>query len=150
MIRLANEHDALALKQVRTSLTDDEIKTRLEKQNRDEAEYLVLETDGQIVSFVFLNWLGKKTLPEYPDMEDLYTKQSERGQGNGTALIMECERLAKKKGFTKIGLAVNPELNDPAYKLYEKLGYRHDGSPAYIDGVYNGIEDWCINMEKKL
>jgi ribosomal protein S18 acetylase RimI-like enzyme len=83
-------------------------------------------------------------------MVDLYTKTEERGKGYGTALIVECENRAKSRGYKKIGLAVNPNLNDHARKLYEKLGYVHDGGKSYIDGVYDGIDDWCVDLEKEL
>jgi hypothetical protein len=55
-----------------------------------------------------------------------------------------------EKGFNKIGLAVNPDENCSAHKLYKKLGFKDTGEKPYVDGVYNGVEDWCIDMEKKL
>lgn len=150
MIRNAKESDRAKLREIRPSLTEEEISERLNIQSKGEAEYLVVEEDGQIVSFVLLKWNGKKSHSEYPDMEDLYTKESERGKGYGTSLILECERLAKEKGFKKIGLAVNPTLNNPAKMFYEKLGYKHDGKRTYVDGIYDGIEDWVIDLEKEL
>lgn len=150
MIRQATEADYAALHQIRPTITDDEIKGRLDKQSQGEVIYLVVAENNKLVSFVVLHWQGKKTHPEYPDMVDLYTMESERGKGYGTQLIAECERLVKEKGFTKIGLAVNPTLNAPAKRLYEKLGYTHDSKPPYIDGIYNGTEDWCIDLEKNL
>lgn len=35
-------------------------------------------------------------------------------------------------------------------QLYDKLGFKHEGGKKYIDGVYNNVEDWVIDMEKKL
>lgn len=142
--------DSPGLHQIRPSITDMEITDRLAQQAAGEALYLVLETNNQLVSFVVLYWHGKKTHPDYPDMVDLFTVESQRGKGYASQLIAECERLAGEKGFSKIGLAVNPDLNEPARKLYEKLGYKHDGGPLYVDGVYNGVEDWCIDLEKEL
>jgi hypothetical protein len=45
-------------------------------------------------------------------------------------------------------LAVNPLLNVRARRLYERLGYRDTGHPAYVDGVSDGVEDWVIDMVK--
>jgi GNAT superfamily N-acetyltransferase len=150
MIRKATQEDIFRLCQLKPSLTKEVIKERLTKQNKGEVEFLVLEKNKQIISFILLKWFGKGTHPDYPDIEDLFTRKSYRGKGYATQLIAECERKAKEKGFTKVGLAVNPSLNTYAKRFYEKLGYKHDGKQSYIDGVYNGVEDWCIDMEKPL
>lgn len=149
-IRRATSKDVDHLKKVKPSLTGEQAEERLKKQEEKLVEYLVLEKDGEIVSFVLLKWQGKKSHPEYPDMEDLFTREDQRGKGFATNLIRECETLAKQKGFNKIGLAVNPELNENAHRLYTKLGYCHDGKKSYVDGVYDGVEDWVVDLEKKL
>ena len=149
-IRKAEISDSEALKEIKPSLDDKTIEERLKRQEKGKAEFLTMEDNGEPVSFVFLKWDGKKTHPEYPDMEDLYTREEFRGKGYATILIKECEKRAKEKGFTKIGLAVNPNLNSKAKDLYEKLGYRHDGNKQYIDAIYNGVEDWVIDLEKKI
>ncbi|MDO8487872.1 MAG: GNAT family N-acetyltransferase [bacterium] len=150
MIRRAKEEDYQGLQNIKPSISESTIKERLQAQAVGRVEFLVLKNSDKLVSFVLLKWGGKKTHPNYPDMEDLYTMESERGKGFGSQLVAECERLTKLKGLDKIGLAVNPTLNKPAKRLYEKLGYKPDGNPSYIDGVYDGVEDWCIDMEKSL
>ncbi len=149
-IRKAARGDSPQLKEVKPGLEDGRINDRLKAQENGKAEFLIIESDNQIVSFVYLKYFGKVTHPDYPDMEDLFTKESERGKGYGTALIKECEKLSHVKGFKKIGLAVNPTENLHAKQLYEHLGYRHDGKQSYVDGVYNGVEDRCIDLEKSL
>lgn len=150
IIRKAKREDIAVIRTVKPILTEAQIIERLEKQKKGDSDYLVLEKDGAIVSFVVLKWQGKETHPEYPDMEDLFTKLKERGKGYGTRLIKECERLAKARGFKKIGLAANPDLNQYAEQLYEKLGYKHDGKKSYVDGVYDGTEDWVVDLEKEI
>lgn len=150
IIRRAVLADMPQLMKVKPALSDEHAVERIKRQAEGLVEYLVLETNGEIVSFVLLKWHGKATHPEYPDMEDLFTREDQRGKGYGSKLISECERLAGEKRFKKIGLAANPDLNEHARKLYEKLGYKHDGGKGYVDGVYNGVEDWCIDMEKAL
>lgn len=149
-IRKAAVDDVTALQSVKPTITVETIKKRLESQQKGEVEFLVLEKEGKIVSFVLLKWEGKPTHPEYPDMEDLYTKESERGRGYGAMLVKECERRAGQRSFGKIGLAVNPTLNSKAKKFYEKLAFEHDGRKSYLDGVYNGTEDWVVDLEKEL
>ena len=109
-----------------------------------------MEENGEIVSFVYLKFFGSDIHPDYPDIEDLFTKESERGRGFASMLIRECEKLAKERGFKKIGLAVNPDLNNSARKLYEYLGFHNVGEKPYVDAVYDGVKDWCIDMVKRL
>lgn len=149
-IREATIKDIKQLKKVKTSLTDEHVVERLKRQGEGLVDYLVLEVDGEVVSFVLIKWHGKKTHPEYPDMEDLFTREDQRAKGYATALIKECEKLAKGKGFKKIGLAANPDLNEHARKLYEKLGYCHEGGESYVDGIYDGVKDWVVDLEKSL
>jgi GNAT superfamily N-acetyltransferase len=149
-IRKATLKDIEDLKKVKPTLTDEHICERLKRQGEKLLEYLVLETNGEVVSFVLLKWHGKETHPEYPDIEDLFTREDQRAKGYGSALIKECEKLAKEKGFKKIGLAANPDINENARGLYEKLGFRHDGKESYVDGIYNGVEDWVVDLEKEI
>ena len=150
MIRLASKEDLAVLKKVRLGVEGNKIRERLRRQRMGEVEYLVLEDEGKMVSFVVLDWKGKDSHPEYPNIVDLYTKNGERGKGYGRKLLTECEKRAKEAGFTKIGLAVNPDTNCPAKKLYERLGYKHEGGKAYLTGVDDGVENWVIDMEKEL
>lgn len=122
---------------------------RLKEQAKGRAAYLVAEENGKIIGHVFLKYYGSTNDPESPDMEDLYVKQEYRSKGIGTRLIYECEQHAKEKGYTSIGLSVNPTLNSKAKKLYEKLGYFDVGRKPYIDGIYDGVEDWVIDMRKE-
>lgn len=55
-----------------------------------------------------------------------------RGQGIGTALIGAAETVAKRQGYSTIGLAVEP-TNAAARRLYERLGYVPWGRGQVID-----------------
>jgi hypothetical protein len=37
-----------------------------------------------------------------------------------------------------------------ARALYERLGYVATGENSYLDDVYDGDEDWVIDLEKRL
>lgn len=113
-------------------------------------EWVVATVDGEVVGWIVPRWHGKRTHLEYPIMEDLYVKESWRGHGIGTAIIHFVEEEATRRGHPKIGIAVNPTRNARARALYERLGYEHTGGDAYLDGVYDGDEDWVIDLEKHL
>jgi ribosomal protein S18 acetylase RimI-like enzyme/fructosamine-3-kinase len=119
----------------------------LQAQSND-ALFLVLEEERKILGQVFLKLTGNETQPGFPNMQDVYVLEKQRGKGLGKKLIEECERISKDKGYKKISVAVNPTLNHRAKFLYERLGYKDTGDSPYLDGVYDGEEDWAIDMVK--
>lgn len=149
-IRKATKSDSEELKLVKELLTDEQIKVRFDWQDKQKAVWLVAEEKNKLIGYVVLKWFGKATAPDYPDLEDVFVHPDYRGQGVAGKLVQEAESLAKKKGFKKIGLAVNPDPRCPAHKLYAKLGYKTVNGIKYVDGVYGGVKDWVVDMEKKL
>ena len=97
-----------------------------------------------------VGWQGKPTLRGVPDLSDLFVTPARRKQGVGTAMIAACEELARARGFTQLSLAVNPDDNPRALALYLRLGFRPTGGPKYLDGVYDGNEDWVIDLVKEI
>ncbi|MCE7984776.1 MAG: GNAT family N-acetyltransferase [Caldilinea sp. CFX5] len=149
IIRNAKPEDAAPLQAIR-QLDEQLIAYRLTAQAQGIGDFLVVETAMGLTSFVFLKYFGKETYPHIPDIEDLYTKAEERGKGYATALLHACESRARARGFAHISLAAGVDPTDPARRLYEKLGYSYDGKVSYVDGVYNGVPDWVIDMIKEL
>lgn len=78
----------------------------------------------------------------------MYVQKAMRGRGVATALLRHAEEIARRRGHRSLGLSVDPD--NPARRLYESLGYRHDGGERYLDGVYEGTEEWVINLVKDL
>lgn len=113
------------------------------------AAYLIAKEGGEIVGNVFIKFYGTPTEP-YPNLEDLYVREDTRGRGVGTALLARSEALVRERGYSRVGLSVNPTLNPRAQALYERLGYRDVGRAPYLSGVYDGDEDWVIDMVKSL
>jgi GNAT superfamily N-acetyltransferase len=80
----------------------------------------------------------------------VWVTESWRGLEVGTALLHFAEKQARTRGCTHIGLAVNPTENPRAKALYERLGYAPTGEEMYVDDVYDGHEDWVIDLEKRI
>lgn len=78
-----------------------------------------------------------------------------RGQGVGTRLILEAERQVMERGFAWATIAVAKD-NDPALRLYQRLGYRifreDDGIWSYTDhrGERKTVHEPCWLLEKLL
>jgi len=128
---------------------DNQIK-RLDEMEKGESIYLVIEDDNLIVAHLLLKLQGIPTEPGNPNMNDLYVLEEKRNLGIGSKLVKEAEKIVKEKGFSKISLAVNPTLNPKTITLYERLGYKQTETKSYLDGVYDGNEDWVIDMVKEL
>jgi GNAT superfamily N-acetyltransferase len=149
-IRAATSADIPDLKEVKADLTEKQIKARFKRQKENKAVWLVAEIEEKVCGFILLKWLGKPTAPDYPDLEDLFVQPEYRGQGIAPQLVEYAEKLARDAGYPKIGLAVNPDPRCAAHKLYAKLGYVVVKDKPYVDGVYNGVKDWVVDMAKNL
>jgi GNAT superfamily N-acetyltransferase len=138
------------LYRVKPGFGEQQCQARMKWLTTVNGEWLVGAMGIALVGWVVVTWSGKQTHTDYPDMSDLFVGEEWRNRGIGTALIGYIERLAQQNNCGKIGLSVNPDLNAQAQSLYLRLGYRHDGRAKYVDGVYDGVEDWVIDLEKVL
>jgi acetyltransferase, GNAT family len=95
------------------------------------AVVLAVEADGRYVGRVTLrhDWgdetsIIEKDFPGLPQINALEIDENYRRQGLATMLIAAAENEARRQGFSMIGLGVEIS-NEPAKKLYEKLGYSY-------------------------
>ncbi len=115
-----------------------------------DAAWYVWWAESSPRGWTVINWQGKLTAPDFPDLSDLFVHPQWRGQGIGTSILTACEQIVRERGYTRLGLAVNPDLNPRALALYQRLGYTPVSQQKYLDGIYNGVEDWVIDLVKVL
>ncbi|MEK3980318.1 GNAT family N-acetyltransferase [Psychrobacillus sp. FSL K6-2836] len=107
-------------------------------------ERMVAEINGEIVGSVALFAPDKQIYEglldeelDYPELRMLAISQQARGKGVATALINECIKRTKEKGFTEMGLHT-ADFMENAIKLYTHLGFERlpqfDFEPAN-DGI---------------
>lgn len=106
-------------------------------------ELIVAEADGKIVGSVALfppesdAYDGYVEELDYPEIRMLAVSAESRGKGVASALISECIRRSKEKGFGAVGLHTGDFMKH-AMKLYEKRGFeripKYDFEPAN-DGI---------------
>lgn len=92
------------------------------KPGQAACESLIGELDGVPAGFAlyfmnFSTWLGKSGIY----LEDLYVRQSVRGQGLGKALLVELARIAHARGCPRMEWAVL-DWNTPAMDFYKSIG----------------------------
>jgi RimJ/RimL family protein N-acetyltransferase len=102
--------------------------------------HFVAEHDGQIIGWCDITretdpscqHVGTLGMGLHPDF---------RGLKIGEQLARTVVDEAKTKGFVRIELTVNPQNNN-AIRLYEKLGFQHEGvmkAATYVDGEYRDV-----------
>ncbi len=106
-------------------------------------ELIVAELEGDIVGSVALfpaktdAYEGYVDVLDYPELRVLAVAPEARGKGVASALIDECIRRTKAKGYDTLGLHTGEFMKD-AISLYERYGFQrlpqHDFEPAN-DGV---------------
>lgn len=137
---------------------------RFELQKNGKACYLGAVINDCVIGFVLISLDNKKDVMPYTnndkcaDMIDLFVMKPFRGNGIGTYLIAQSERICKENKILYLGLDVNPKDNLSAMKLYQRLSYEKVGE-LHLDGIYPSkdekgndceYEDWCIDMIKKI
>lgn len=107
---------------------------RYDVQSKGEGLYLIAWDHEVPVGHFLLRWSGPEddavtqyiNIAQSAYLEAGLTIEKYQGKGVATAIISECERLAKQKGCHHIGLEVGLE-NFKARRLYEKLNYKDWG-----------------------
>ena len=95
------------------------------------AAVLAVEVGGRYAGRVTLrhDWgnetsIIEKDFPGLPQINALEIDEDYRRRGLATMLITATENEARRQGFSMIGLGIEIS-NEPAKKLYEKLGYSY-------------------------
>lgn len=116
-------------------------------QMQIEQEYfnvIVAETeDSEIVGmamyyFVYYSWVGKSLY-----LDDLYVKQTHRGQQIGTKLLERLFEIARVENCKRVRWQVL-DWNTLALELYKKLGAKVETEWLNCDFDVNGITEFKI------
>jgi GNAT superfamily N-acetyltransferase len=100
---------------------------------REEATYLVAWDGDEPLGHVHVAWSATEL--GLPELQDMYVLPEHRGEGIGSALAAEAERLAAARGHGRCSLSVS-DANADARRLYERLGYaRAEVPPKRVTGT---------------
>ena len=122
---------------------EDEV-TNSVKQMEKEQDYFkcfVAQTDsGEIVGmalyyFAYYTWVGKSLY-----LDDLYVKQDFRGNKIGANLLQKLFDVAKVENCKRVRWQVL-DWNEPAIKLYKKMGAKLDPEWYNCDFSHNDIQE---------
>lgn len=110
----------------------------VEEFRRGDRLLFFAEESGRPVGTVGLGFRGKDAgLADgvsSANINRLHVVQAYRRRGVGTALMRAAEDEARRRGFRQLMIEVEEE-NEPARRLYEKLGFQYTGPGRDPEGL---------------
>ncbi len=111
------------------------------QEEQDLFELFVVEKDNEIVAmalyyFSYYTWVGKSLY-----LDDLYVKTEHRGSGIGQELIQKLFKVAQEENCSRVRWQVL-DWNEPAMKLYDKMGATLDGEWINCDFDKEGVKSF--------
>lgn len=110
--------------------------------NRKRMHTFVAEKDGRLVGFITVLFPKFRKLRRNAYLT-LSVLKSERGKGIGTRLIGTAEAFAKERGARRLELDVFAK-NEDAVRLYERLGFEHEGRRRQAVDDGEGYDDIIV------
>jgi len=108
--------------------------SRLAEQTSEASTYLVAWDGGEPIGHAHIAWTG--THLEVPELQDVFVLPERRREGIASQLTRAAEAEAQMRGWETISLSVSQEDNQPARRLYAKLGYvEAPTNPVRVSGV---------------
>ncbi len=96
-----------------------------ERISKNESVVFIAFDDDEPVGFTQLyTTFSSVSLQPVFVLNDLYVSKAYRDNGIGEALLNHAKDFCKKSGYK--GLALETSIDNPAQKLYEKLGWKKD------------------------
>lgn len=94
-----------------------------------------------------IHWLGKPTHPQIPDIQSVRVMEVFQGQGIGSRLLEQCEKVVRSEKHPQVSLAVALE-NTAAKRLYERLDYHVTGTPYHDEWSYTDAKGQTIEVSE--
>ncbi|MFC1526318.1 GNAT family N-acetyltransferase [Candidatus Latescibacterota bacterium] len=134
---------------------------RVRDADGEHLRYLVAACDGTVVGFCQLVFEQPPTWPEVklmPTMNDLQVREDMRSRGIGSFMIVVMEELARRRGFGEVFISTDPNGNERAFALYQRLGYEAMQEEPHLDrwsftssdGQLHEGEEWIVDLRKEL
>jgi len=98
---------------------------RLNKQLEGKSVYFIAFEDKKPVGHIYVNHQGDY---QYPLLEDLFVKKTERKRGIAKEILRQVELYAEKQGYEKLG--INSEVGENwVQQFYENIGFAITSGP---------------------
>ena len=98
---------------------------RLDQYVDEGSTYLIAWDDDRPVGHAHIAW--QRTHVGVPEIQDVFVMPECRRQGVATTLTRAAEDEVRRQGWDRVSLSVSAQGNEPAWRLYDSLGYRTTG-----------------------
>jgi GNAT superfamily N-acetyltransferase len=129
--------------------------SRLCDPTGEASTYLVAWDGREPIGHAHIAWTG--THLGVPEIQDVFVAAERRRQGIASQLTRVAEARVRARGWETISLSVSQEGNQPARRLYAKLGYVEAATePVRVSGVIviRGqpleVDDTLVYLTKRL
>lgn len=96
-----------------------------ERLNNKDSIFFLCISDKQLIGFTQLfPTLSSVSMERYYILNDLYVKIEYRGLGAASLLLKHCQEWSNEHNYK--GLSLETGSDNPAQKLYERLGWRQE------------------------
>ncbi|WP_343486059.1 GNAT family N-acetyltransferase [Allomuricauda sp. d1] len=92
--------------------------------NQENVLFLALQNENAVGFTQLYQTFSSVSLQPFYILNDLFVDASCRNEGIGALLLKEAQSFCKEQSFK--GLALETAIDNPAQKLYEKLGWKKD------------------------
>ena len=107
---------------------------RLDQYVDEGSTYLIAWDDDRPVGHAHIAW--QRTHVGVPEIQDVFVMPERRRQGVATTLTRAAEDEVRRQGWDRVSLSVSAQGNEPAWRLYDSLGYRTTGcAPVRVHGT---------------
>ena len=128
----------------RPAPTPEDQRQFVESAGQAERAFILLALDGDEVIGLLDLWAGGKPETRHAASFSMCVAAERRNQGVGRRLLQAAmERALLWDGFRRLELEV-AAWNAPAIRLYEKLGFRHEGRKVKAVNIRGEPEDTLI------
>ncbi len=131
-------------------LTLEEEEAFIKKVEASNEQVMLIALDGEkVISTSGFHGSGLKRVKHRVSL-GISILEDYRGLGLGKILMLQLEKEAIKLGKTKIDLEVRKD-NIGAIKLYEKVGYKHEGEVVdgfFVDNTYVNLLKMGLNLRR--
>jgi len=127
---------------------------RFDRQRRGECLYAIAWEERRAIGQLLLHWRRPPAvriapaIDALPYVEDLFVLPAARRRGAGTALLDAAAAAAAARGSPGLSLAVSVD-NDPARRLYSRLGYVDAGTPAHLQPTSEHAADGAVRSRQE-
>ncbi len=93
---------------------------------REEYPFIVLEEDGEVIGYAYLDRFHERSAYRYTADLSLYLSKDKRGKGRGAALLFEIENRGRSQGIENI-ISLVTEENSHSIAFHQKYGFTFVG-----------------------